>query len=865
MLGPVLRVSRKQHCLLLHWSTGRAPISSFSNAEPTASPPLITVQHLQECSSLLRAKLLHQQVLVQGLTHLSTRIIGAYITSDAPAHALCLLKRTLPCDFSVFWWNMLIRRSVHLGLNGDVLGLFRDMMRLGWQPDHYTFPFVVKACGDLPSLRAGASVHGLACGLGFDSNVFVSNSMVAMYGRCGELDTAKKMFDEMLARGITDVVSWNSIVAAYIQAGDAVKAIDLFDRMVKRMMSDFSIRPDVISLANILPAIASVGSSERGKQVHCYAIRSGLFKNVFVGNALLDMYAKCAMLKEANRVFEQMRVKDVVSWNAMVTGYSQVGRFNDALSLFEKMEEQNIELDVVTWTAVIAGYAQRGHGYEALDVFRRMQLSRSEPNVITFVSLLSGCASAGALINGKEIHCYAIKRILNHHNGEHGDDIMVLNALIDMYAKCKSTATARFMFDLVPPKNRDVVMWTAMIGGYAQHGDANHALELFSELVKKNYYLKPNAFTMSCALMACSRLATLRFGKEIHAYMVRNQYRSVVHVNNCLMDMYCKSADISSARIVFDHMRERNDVSWTTLMTCYGMHGRGEEALWVFEEMKKAGLVFDGVTFIVVLYACSHSGLVDQGMEIFNAMEKDFGVVPRVEHYASMVDLLGRSGRLGEAMKLIKNMPLEPTLIVWVALLSACRVHGNVEFGEYAANKLLELGCENDGSYTLLSNIYANARRWKDVARIRSLMRHTGIKKRPGCSWVQGKKGTVSFFVGDRTHPRSEEICNLLADLIERIRAIGYVPQTSFALHDVDDEEKGDLLSEHSEKLALAYGILTSAPGVPIRITKNLRVCGDCHSAFTYISIIVDHEIIVRDSSRFHHFKKGSCSCRGYW
>lgn len=738
-------------------------------------------------------------------------------------------------------------------------------MRLGWQPDHYTFPFTLKACGDLSSLRCGASIHGVVCGLGLDSNVFVSNSMVAMYGRCGESDDARKLFDEMLARGIIDVVSWNSIMAACVQTGDATNTLHLFSRMLKMMTSDFLIRPDVISLVNVLPAIASLGSSVKGKQVHCYAIRSGLFEDIFVGNAVMDMYAKYGMLEEANRVFEHMKVKDVVSWNTMVTGYSQVGKLNDALDLFEKMEEQKIELDVVTWSAVIAGYAQRGHGYEALDVFRRMQLSGSEPNAVTLVSLLSGCASVGSLIHGQETHCYAIKCILNHHNGDLGDDMMVINALIDMYAKCKSIRTARSMFDLVPPRDRNVVTWTAMIGGCAQHEDANHALKLFSELVKKNCNLKPNAYTLSCALMACSRLAALRFGKEIHAYMLRNQFGSIVHVDNCLIDMYCKSADIGSARLAFDHMRQRNDVSWTSLMTGYGMHGQGEEALWVFDEMKKAGLVPDGVTFVVVLYACSHSGMVDEGMEYFNSMERDFGIVPSVEHYACMVDLLGRAGRVGEAMKLIKNMPMEPTPIVWVALLSACRVHGNVEFGEYASNKLLELECENDGSYTLLSNIYANARRWKDVAQIRSLMRHSGIKKRPGCSWVQGKKGTASFFVGDRIHPQSQAIYDLLSDLIQRIRAIGYVPQTIFALHDVDDEEKGDLLSEHSEKLALAYGILTSTPGTPIRITKNLRVCGDCHSAFAYISMIVDHEIILRDSSRFHHFKKGSCSCRGYW
>lgn len=332
--------------------------------------------------------------------------------------------------------------------------------------------------------------------------------------------------------------------------------------------------------------------------------------------------------------------------------------------------------------------------------------------------------------------------------------------------------------------------------------------------------------------------------------------------------MYSKSGDIHAARVVFDNIQHRNSVSWTSLLTGYGMHGCGEEAMKVFDDMRAAGFVPDGITFLaflVVLYACSHSGIIDHGIRFFNNMHNEFGVIPGLEHYVCMVDLLGRAGRFGHALKLFHSMPMEPTSIIWIALLSGCRIHGNVELGEYVANQLRELDSENDGSYTLLSNIYANARRWRDVARIRSLMKHSGVKKRPCCCWVQGKKGSATFYVGDRSHPQFEQIYEILADLIQRIKAIGYVPETNFALHDVDDEEKDDLLFKHSEKLALAYGILVSAPGVPIRITKNLRVCGDCHNAITYISIIIDHEIILRDSSRFHHFKSGSCSCRGYW
>ncbi|XP_061357917.1 pentatricopeptide repeat-containing protein At5g16860 [Gastrolobium bilobum] len=845
-----------------HFSSSSSSCSSTSCSATITITPTI----LKQCNSLVNAKLLHQQSIVQGVVHFVTNLIASYISCNSTLHAISLLERLHPSPSSVFWWNQLIRRGLHLGTPRVVLGFYRRMKTLGWTPDHYTYPFVFKACADIPSFSHGVSLHAVVFRSGFGSNVFVCNAVVAMYGKCGALSDARKVFDDLCHRGIQDLVSWNSIVSAYMRFSDANAALTLFREMIKSKSHwMISSPPDAVSLVNILPACASLGASLLGKQVHGFSVRSGLVDDVFVGNAVVDMYAKCGKMEEANKVFERMRFKDVVSWNAMVTGYSQAGRFEHVVSLFDKMREEDIELDVVTWTAVIAGYAQRGHGCEALDVFRQMCNCGSRPNVVTLVSLLSGCASVGALLHGKETHCYAIKCVLNLDGGG-DDDLMVINGLIDMYAKCESIEVAHTMFDSISPKDRDVVTWTVMIGGYAQHGDANHALQLFSQMFKVDNSIKPNDFTLSCALMACARLAALRLGRQIHAYVLRNRYDSVIlFVANCLIDMYSKSGDVDTAQIVFDNMPERNAVSWTSLITGYGMHGRGEDALRVFDEMRKVALVPDGITFLVVLYACSHSGMVDHGINFFYRMSKDFGVDPGAEHYACMVDLLGRAGRLGEAMKLINEMPVEPTPVVWVALLSACRIHSNVELGEFAANRLLELESGNDGSYTLLSNIYANARRWKDVARIRYLMKHTGIKKRPGCSWVQGRKGIATFFVGDRSHSQSQLIYETLADLIQRIKAIGYVPQTNFALHDVDDEEKGDLLFEHSEKLALAYGILTIPPGAPIRITKNLRICGDCHSAITYISMIIEHEIILRDSSRFHHFKKGSCSCKGYW
>ncbi|KAE8718459.1 Pentatricopeptide repeat-containing protein [Hibiscus syriacus] len=839
--------------------TGGSTISLFSSAVSVTT----IVTTLQKCNSLFQAKLIHQQLLVHGLYRdFSTRLVWAYLALDAPSYSISILERLTPSSSAVICWNALIRRSLRLGFSRDVLSLFRRMLRLRRAPDHYIFPSVLKACGELTSFRSGASVHGVISTIGLDSNVFICNAMVAMYARCGELDDARKMFEEMRERGVCDIVSWNSIVAAYMQSGDAKNAVELF----RRMTSDLEIRPDGFSLVNVLPACGSLGASLHGMQLHGFAVRRGLFEDVFVGNALMDMYAKCGMIEQANKVFERMEVKDVVSWNAMVTGYSQVGRFEEALGLFEKMKEENIELDVVTWSSVIASFAQQDRGYEALSVFRQMQVCGSKPNVVTLVSVLSGCASIAALIQGKEIHGFVIKSVLNYDWNDPGEDLKVINGLIDMYAKCESTNVARFMFDSVAPSNRNVVTWTVMIGGYAQHGEANDALKLFSEMFQDGNSKKPNTSTICCALMACAHLAALRFGKQIHAYMLRNQYESeMLFMENCLIDMYSKSGNIHAARVVFDNMQHKNSVSWTSLLTGYGMHGYGDEAIKVLGDMRAAGFVLDGITFLVLLYVCSHSGMVDQGIRFFESMHTEYDVIPGLEHYACAVDLLGRAGRFDQALKLIHSMPMEPTAIVWIVLLSGCRIHGNVELGEYAAAKLRELGSENDASYTLLSNMYANARRWRDVARVRSLMKYSGVKRRPGCSWVEGKKGTATFYAGDRSHPHFEQIYELLADLIQRIKAIGYVPDTNCALHDVDDKEKGDLLSEHSEKLALAYGILISIPGAPIHITKNLRVCSDCHNAITYISMIIDNEIILRDSSRFHHFKNGSCSCRGYW
>ena len=821
---------------------------------------------LKECISLRHARILHQKLLSLGAFFpfppppLAAELVAAYAAGGGAAEAQSAIENLSPA--STFCWNLLIKHEACRGLPDRAFSLCTAMRRHDSPLDGFTFPYLLKACSDLRSHVLGASIHAVVSRQGFGSNVFVCNALVAMYGRCSVPSDARRLFEEMLDRGVDDVVSWNSMVASHAQNGELSVALETFAMMC------YSSSPDEISLVNVLPACASLQASAQGKQVHGFAYRRGLFCDLFVGNAIVDMYAKCGMMKESLAVFELMEVKDVVSWNAMVTGYSQNSDFGRALELIDEMHLKKIPLNVVTWSAVIAGYAQRGMGHQSLGVFRRMQSSNSySPNAITLISILSACAAIGARAQGMEIHAYSLRRCLISWKKEE-EDLMVLNAVIDMYCKCRSFDRALAVFDQVPFRERSVVTWTVMVGGYAQHGDANSALEFFSQLILHGEHVSPNAFTISCALMAAARLAALQSGRQLHAYVLRRRFQptGTLHMANCLIDMYSKCGDVEAARGVFDGMPQRNTVTWASLMSGYGAQGRGKEVLYFFNRMMEARLRPDGVVFLILLYACSHSGMVDQGLSFFRAMAGEFGVTPGPEHYACAVDILGRAGRLQEAEKLIEEMPMEPTPVVWVALLSACRIHSDLRLAERASSELIQIGFDYDGSYTLLSNIYAKEERWQDVARIRRQMRQIGIRKRPGCSWIEGKRGaTTTFYAGDRTNPQSDQIYGLLSSLIERIRALGYAPQTSFALHDVDEEEKNSLLMEHSEKLALAFGILVSRPGAPIRITKNLRVCGDCHCAITFISAVVDHEIVVRDSSRFHRFKSGSCSCGGYW
>ncbi|KAK4799887.1 hypothetical protein SAY86_025252 [Trapa natans] len=432
-----------------------------------------------------------------------------------------------------------------------------------------------------------------------------------------------------------------------------------------------------------------------------------------------------------------------------------------------------------------------------------------------------------------------------------------------MYAKAGKMHEARGIFECLP--ERDVVSCTAIISGYAQLGFDEEALELFRQLQREG--MDTNYVTYASLLTAIAGLAALNHGRQVHSHILRRQVPSYVVLQNSLIDMYSKCGRLSYSRRVFDDMLERSVISWNAMLVGYGKHGMGREVVDLFSLMRKENKVKpDGVTLLAVLSGCSHGGLEERGLELFHEMVNGEGKVePEIEHYGCVVDLLARSGQVEAAFQFIQNMPIEPTAAVWGSLLGACRVHSNVEMGDVVGRKLLEIEPENAGNYVILSNLYASAARWEDVRNLRELMKEKAVIKDPGRSWVDIDQMLHSFHASDRAHPRREEIFAKVRDLSTRLKEAGYVPDLSCVLYDVDDEQKEKILLGHSEKLALAFALIATSEGAPVRVIKNLRICVDCHTFAKLVSKVCWREISIRDKNRFHHMVGGRCSCGDYW
>ncbi|KAG6661026.1 hypothetical protein I3843_03G142400 [Carya illinoinensis] len=663
------------------------------------------------------------------------------------------------------------------------------------------------ACKDKASI---AKVHALMLLTGLSIHLSCNGRLIASYANIGDIVSARKVFDLLPHRG-TD--AWNAMIIAYSRNDFPVEAVYLYRQMILE-----GVRPDSSTFTVALKACTRLSDLKTGEEIWDRALDCGYEFDVFIMSSVLNLYAKC-------------------------------GKMDEAIGLFDMMPRR----DLVCWTTMISGLARSGQPIEAVDMYRRMQKEGMEGDGVAMLGLIQACATLGDSKLGPSVHGYLIRRALS-------TDVFVQTGLVDMYAKNGQLELAHRVFKKMPYKS--VASWGALISGSAQNGFAGNALEFVVEMQSCGY--RPDLVSLLSAFLACSQVGFLKLGKSIHGYTLRRFDIDQV-LGTAAIDMYSKCGALSWARTLFDKIDSKDSISWNAMISSYGIHGHGKEALSLFLKMTKTNLKPDHATFASLLSAFSHSGLVREGQYWFNLMISEYNIPPAEKHYACMVDLLARAGRVEEAHKLIDSMNTEPGLTVWVALLAGCCKNGNLVIGEIAAKKVLELNPDDLGIYALVSNYYAKVRKWDKVAGVRKIMKKTGMKKVPGYSVVDVKGKLHAFLMEDKSHNQYEDIMQLLDKLDHEMRAIGYAPKTEFVLHDLEEEVKEKMLSNHSERLAIAFGLLNTAQGTRLLITKNLRMCGDCHEATKFITKIVNREIVVRDVKRFHHFKNGICSCGDYW
>ncbi|KAF5753837.1 putative tetratricopeptide-like helical domain superfamily [Helianthus annuus] len=803
-------------------------VGSFQYTKEDLISKLASV--LQSCSHpnpdpqvIHQGQQLHAQIIVNGINHvglLGSRLLGMYILCNKFIDAKSVFYKLDLVYASP--WNWMIRGFTMMGCFDSAILVYFKMLGYGTCPDKYTFPYVVKACGRLGAVGLAKSVHRTIRIMGFEMDVYVGSSLIKLYAENGCIDDARQLFDKLPQR---DDVLWNVILNGYLKHGDSKHVVLLFNQM---RSSDT--RPGSVTYACVLSACASDANVNLGTQIHGLLIKCGQVSDPQVLNTLIAVYAKCRWLFDARKLFDSVQEAGSVTWNVIIGGHVQNGLMNEALDLLREMIfvgtkpdtitlasflpalsesasinhgkeihcyilRQNVHLDVflknalidmyfkcrevemarnvftcsrdidvVICTAMISGYVLNGMNFDALETFRFLLNKQMKPNAVTLSSSLPACAGLVALKLGKELHGQILK------NGLEGR-CHVGTAVVDMYAKCGRLDLAHQVFDKMSEK--DSVCWNSMITSFCQNGQPEKAIELFREMGSEG--AKYDSVSISAALSACANIPSLGYGKAIHGFMTRGALKTDLYAESALIDMYAKCGNLESARNVFNTMPIKNEVSWNSIISAYGNHGHLRECLSLFHEMKEHGFHPDHVTFLAIISACDHTGLVDEGYHYFKSMTNDYKIAPRMEHYACIIDLFGRAGRLTEAYEIIKSMPFDPDAGVWGTLLGACRVHGNVELAETASSQLFEMDPTNSGYYVLLSNVQADAGKWEDVNKTRNMMKLRGVEKVPGYSWIEVNNETYVFGADDTCNPRADEIYSLLRNFVLVVKDEGYV------------------------------------------------------------------------------------------
>ncbi|KAK4773568.1 hypothetical protein SAY87_028587 [Trapa incisa] len=668
--------------------------------------------------SVAPGKLAHQKVLSAGLQDcidLSKLLINFYFSCHLYVSAELVFRTSVARDSSdVSLWNCMMAAYTKSSMFMEALELFEELLgsHPRMKPDVYTYPNVLKACGELGRVGYGEAMHAHLVKNGCLLDVVIGSSAVRMYARCGRSSNAVRLFDQMPER---DVACWNTVISCYYHDGQAEKALEFFQRMKVS-----GLEPSSTTFTTAIASCSRLLDLERGKEVHRELIKCRFPLDGFVGSALVDMYGRCSDLEKAKEIFEQIPKKTVVSWNAMFSGFSLIGDSSSCIRLWRRMYDEGIK-----------------------------------PSLATLSITLSAASRSSQLRHGKFIHGYIIRNTVKV-------DIFTSCSLVDFYFKCGKVCSAENVFRKTG--KMDTHSWNVMISGYASIGNYFEALDVFDEMNRTG--VRPDPITFTSILSVCAQMTSLEKGKEIHESIKENRFETNEIVMGALLEMYAKCGAVDEAYHVFERLSRKDLMSWTSMITGYGSHGQAWEALGLFLKMRQENIKPDKVTFLAILSACSHGGLVDEGCYYFRLMITEYGIKPEIEHYSCLIDLLGRAGSHREAYQIFQQTPeMKKDLGLLSSLFSACYYHRDMELGEEIARIVSESEIDDASTNITLSNIYASVKRWDKVRQVRSKMKDLGLKKNPGCSWIEIDKMVQPFYVEDKSHPMAESLYDFLTVL----------------------------------------------------------------------------------------------------
>ncbi|VFQ77510.1 unnamed protein product [Cuscuta campestris] len=792
--------------------------------EPSSASRLAFPAVLKACASLLSlgtGRAVHATVFAMGFQfdpYIAASLVNMYVKCGSIRDAEQVfdnIPKSGALSQDVTLWNAMIDGYFKNGFRGECLAQFRQMQALGINPDGYTLSILL---GVSSRFSTAKEIHGYAIRSSFEGDPFIVTALVDMYANCGRAVYAWRLFESQECKNKNNVVIWNAMMNGFCKTGFWSRSLELYSLIRGRNQR---IMPSMYCIA--LTACCDGEDFEMGRQVHTDIVKTGVDYDQYVHTSLLTMYAKCGSVGDAEKVFNDVVVKGIETWNAMVSAYVGNGWVKESFIIYNQMKAKPVSPDSFTISNIltscgIGGFHDFGTSIhaelikrpvqtklevqsalmtmylrcckveDAIKVFNRME----EKDVVAWGSMMSGFyqnkkykESVGLYkqmlnsevkpdsnmlsiaINATSVGIESIELGSSFFGVaiKHGleSDAFVGSSLMDLFSKSGQPEMAKTIFFGI--SNKNLVVWNSLISCYSRNSHPDASVRVLPQIVQ--YGLIPDAISVTNALVAVSSLAVLLKGKALHGYLIRYQIPVDNQVENSLIDMYIKSGCLKYAEHIFNsnNTSKRNSITWNSMISGYGSHGECFRAISLFNEMRRSRITPDDVTFLSLISACNHSGLVEEGLELFQLM-REYRVEPQTDHYVNIVDMLGRTGRLDEAHRFIQKMPVEPDPSLWLCLLSACRVHRNFELGELAAQNLLKIEAGRGGNYVQVLNLYVEGGMREKAADLRAEMKQKGLKKTGGCSWIEVKDRTEIFFSGDSSSHRTVEVYQTLHSLI---------------------------------------------------------------------------------------------------